>query len=220
MFCPCCGAENEKGSRYCASCGNELSRTSGSGSEERPRSGSVGTTLKRLVGTTRRARLITAGTVTALLVAIVAFIALAPADDEAAVPQDGLTRALDARCVQHKVAIAAAQRRALASGTLAAVSRYGESMVPIAGQWRTELGRAEVPRDRTELVDALSAALLEVEIEAGTLGRAARESKRRELATAAARVDVATSHVEDAIQALELRRCGQLEISQGKLIRQ
>lgn len=165
--------------------------------------------------------MITAGTAAALIVAIAAFIALAPADDdEANVPQDALTRALDGRCVQHKAKIAASQQRALSLGTLAAVSRYGESIVPIAGEWRTELGRAEVPRDRTELVDALSAALLEVEIEAGTLGRAARESNRRELGTAASRLDAATAHVEGAIGELELQRCGDLEISQGRLIRQ
>lgn len=220
MFCPRCGAENEQGSRYCASCGNEFHRTSSTGDREPAKPGGFGAALERVVGTNRRTQMITLGTVVALIAAVAAFVALAPADDEATVPQDALTRALDVRCVQHKAEIAAAQRRALTSESLGAVSRYGESMVPVAGAWRTELGRAEVPPDRTKLVDALSAALLEVEIEAATLGRAARESKHRELATAAARVDAATAHVEDAIQALELERCSDLVISQGHLIRQ
>jgi uncharacterized protein YfaS (alpha-2-macroglobulin family) len=165
--------------------------------------------------------MVTIGTVVALLVAIAAFIALSPAnEDDSSVPQDALTKALDAKCVQHKAQIAAAQRRALTAGSLAALSRYGESLVPIAGEWRTELRRAEVPPDRSELVAGLGAALLEVEIEAGTLGRAAREARRGELATAAARVDAATTHVEAAIRALELERCAKLEISEGRLVRQ
>jgi hypothetical protein len=175
--------------------------------------------MERLVGTTRRSRMVTLATVGALLVAVAAFIALAPTDDND-VPQDALTRALDARCVQHKTAIAAAQQQALTAGTLTAVSRYGEWIVPLAGEWRKELNSAVVPADRAEPVGGLSAALLEVEIEAATLARAARESNRRELATAAARVDVATSHVEDAIHSLQLERCGHLEIAQGRLVRQ
>jgi hypothetical protein len=56
--------------------------------------------------------MVTIATVVALLVAVVAFIALAPTDDDPTVPQDALTKALDARCVKHKAEIAAAQARA------------------------------------------------------------------------------------------------------------
>lgn len=165
--------------------------------------------------------MLTAATAIAIAIAVAAFIALSPAnEDETTVPQDGLTKALDASCVRHKTAIANAQQRALGTGTIAGVSRYGESMVPILGEWRLELARAEVPPARTKLTDALSAALLEVEIEAGTLGRAAREGKRQEVAAAAARVDAATANTESAIHALELQRCGHLEIAQGRLIQE
>jgi hypothetical protein len=221
MFCPRCGTENDEGSRYCVSCGSDLpAKTPTPDRSDAPKEEGFKAGLNRFVGTTKRTRMVTIGTAIALLVAIAAFIALSPADEGSSVPQDALTKALDARCVQHKAEIAAAQRRALTTGTLVALSRYGDSMVPIAGEWRTELRRAEVPPDRTELVAGLSTALLEVEIEAGTLGRAARESRRAELSTAAARVDVATSNVEAAINSLELERCGRLQISQGRLIRQ
>jgi predicted outer membrane protein len=183
-------------------------------------SGGFKASFERLVGTSRQSRIVSAGTASAIVVAVVGFIALAPSSNDAAVPQDALTRALDARCVEHKAEIAAAQRQALKTGTLTAVSEYGESMVPIVGEWRMELSRADAPPDRIGLVDALRAALLEVEIEAGTLGRAARESNRNELATAAARVDAATSNVETAIHDLELERCGAVEIKQGRLVRQ
>jgi hypothetical protein len=165
--------------------------------------------------------MVTIGTVAALLVAIAAFIALAPAsEDDASVPQDALTKALDARCVQHKAEIAAAQRQALRAGTLEAVGRYGESIVPVAGEWRSELGSADVPSSRAKLVAALSAALLEVQIEAGTLARVARESNRRGVAVSAARVDAATENVEAAIGSLNLQRCSQLSVDQGHLVRQ
>ena len=165
--------------------------------------------------------MISLATAIALVVAIAAFIALAPADeDDAGVPQDALTKALDASCVRHKEEIATMQQRALKVGTLAAVSDYGESIVPIAGEWKDELDKAAVPPDRATLVSGLSAALLEVQIEAATLARAARESNRRELATAAARTDAATANVEAAIAGLELERCGQLEIRAGQLVRQ
>ena len=221
MFCPRCGAESEGGSRYCASCGSELPRQGdGDRSGTEKEDGGFGPTVARIVGNSRRARIVTAATVTAIAAAVIAFIALAPANDEPAVPQDGLTKALDASCVRHKADIAAAQEQALTVESLNGVGGYGESIVPIVGKWRAELRRAEVPPDRAALVDALSAALLEVEVEAGTLGRAAHESNRREVATAAARVDVATSHVEEAIGSLELQRCQGLQIAEGKLVRQ
>jgi len=228
MFCPRCGAENQAGSRYCVSCGNELDESRSPSSSSSPKSQTekeqrqgFRAGLDRVIGTTRRARLISLGTAAALIVAVVAFIALAPADDdEQSVPQDAFTKALDASCVGQKTKIAAAQQQALKLGTLAAVSSYGESIVPIAGAWKDELDKAVVPADRTALVDTLSAALLEVEIEAATLARAARESNRRELATAATRTDAATANVEVAIQGLGLERCSQLEIAAGRLIRQ
>src|SRR5690242_14329725 len=127
MYCPRCGAENDEGSRYCASCGSALPRneagehprheddadpTSSASSTGGTGSGGIGGAFGRIVGTTRKARLISAGIVVALVVAVVAFIALG-SDDEKTVPQDGLTKAMDANCVHHKVQIAKAQAEAL-----------------------------------------------------------------------------------------------------------
>jgi hypothetical protein len=175
--------------------------------------------LGRIVGTTRKARLVSAAIAIAIVVAVVAFIALG-SDDEETVPQDGLTKALDANCVHHKVQIAKAQAEALNGGDLAAVSSYAGSMVAMAGEWRMQLGRLNVPADRAARVEGLEAALLEVQIEAGTLARSAGEGDKAEIAASAGRVDGATANVENAVQDLELERCSQLIFSSGRLIRE
>lgn len=221
MFCPRCGAENEAGSKYCASCGNELRRKEKTGGAADPDSAeaTLGRRAGALLGGDRRTRLVTLGTVAALIVAVVAFLALSASDD-ADIPQDAYTRALDARCVQHKGEIAAAQRAALGGGGLPAVADYAGKVVPIAGDWRLELGRGTVPGDRADLVAALQKALLEVQIEAGALARVAREADSRQVAKAAARVDAATANVEAAVSSLGLSRCTGLVVSQGQLLRQ
>jgi hypothetical protein len=222
MFCPRCGAENEEGSKYCASCGNELRSKEKAGGEGELGNGEA-TLSKRagaLFGRDRRSRLVTLGTVAAIAVAAIAFFALASDDGGTDVPQDAYTRRLDASCVQHKGEIATAQRSALGGGGLAAVADYAGKVVPIAGDWRLELGRGAVPADRVDLVAALQRALLEVQIEAGALARVAREAGPRQVARAAARVDAATANVEAAIDSLGLARCGDLVVAQGRLIRQ
>jgi hypothetical protein len=175
-----------------------------------------------LIGRDRRTRLLTIGTALALVVAVVAFLALdsGSEEEEPTVPQDAFNRELDTACVGHKGEIAAAQRAALEQGGVAAGVAYAEAFVPIVGEWREELGRAATPVDRTELVDSLDGALLEVQIEAGAFARVLRERSKRELPTSAANLEAATENVEAAIAALELERCSRLRISQGRLVAQ
>ncbi|HEU4393583.1 MAG TPA: hypothetical protein VFR04_08120 [Solirubrobacterales bacterium] len=159
----------------------------------------------------------TLGTALAVVVAAIAFVALDPSDDST-VPQDAYNLAIDQNCVRHKKQIAAAQRDALALGGQAGVSRFADSLVPIAGEWRMDLGRATVPIDRSEAVAALDTALLEVEIQAGTLARVAREADGRATLASAARVDAASQQVEAAVEALELERCELLSVEVGSLV--
>ena len=221
MFCPRCGAESDEGSKYCASCGAELPKKAAVDGGDA--SGRIGfrDRLAGLIGRDRRTRVVTLGTALAIVVAIVGFIALDASDDEDAdIPQDAYTQALDSACVQHKKEIAKAQGEALSAGDLDAVSRYAGALVPITGAWRLELKRSGPPVDRTALAAALEAALLEVQIEAGTLARVAREGKAREAAEVAARVDAATANVETAIDGLGLARCGSLLVGQRQTVGQ
>ncbi len=222
MFCPRCGAESDEGSRYCASCGADLPKQKGEGSAEgtdaRP---ALRERIARLAGRDRRARIVTLGTVAAILIAVAAFLALDSSSDEAPdASQDAYTKALDVACIGHKREIAAAQGTALTSGSLTAVGSYADSLVPIVGEWRLELSRGGVPADHADSVEALGAALLEVEIEAGTLARLAREADPKKVTEAAARVDAATTNVEAAISSLGLARCGRLAVGQGQVVSQ
>jgi hypothetical protein len=222
MFCPRCGAESDEGSRYCASCGAELPKKAKAADSEGAATGSsLGERLEGLIGRDRRTRIVTLGTAAAILIAVVAFLAIDASNEEGSeVPQDAYTRSADAACVQHKAEIAEARRTALAGGGLPAVGRYADSLVPIAGEWRQELNRSSAPADRAETVDALEAALLEVEIEAGTLARVARESDPREVTEVAAQVDAATVNVEATIDSLGLQRCAQLAVAQEQAVGQ
>jgi hypothetical protein len=222
VFCPRCGAESEKGARYCASCGADLPRAdkTGSAADAAAKQEPTGTRerLNRVIGTTRKARIATLGTATAIAIAIAAFVALAPSDDETAVPQDAYTRKTDVNCVEHKQQIADAQQLALESGGTAGAIAFADALVPIAGEWRDDLDGAAVPADRVEAVDTLDTALLAAEVQAGTLARVAREGDREAMLVAAGGVDEASRQVEAAVEALELERCQLLTVSVGTLV--
>jgi hypothetical protein len=204
MYCPHCGVENEQGNRYCVGCGSELARSG------TPPARSLGPRewIERLIGTTRRARLLSAATVGAVVIAIVAFVLLEPGADTAA--EDSFTALADRTCVTHKQTIAAlewqvAQRQV-------GVSAFAGALVSVVEEWRQDLQRSPVPPKHAEGVQALNSALLDVVIEAGALARIARGGDSAQTLTQAGLVDEATARVGRTVDDLGLSNCSEVEI--------
>jgi zinc-ribbon domain len=208
MYCPRCGAENQQGDRFCASCGAALP-----GTREARKRRSFREWIAELVGTTPRARWLSAGTAAAIVVAVVAFLALKPSDDE--IPRDGYTIAADRLCVQSKNEISAAAKRSLASNRPTDFVSYADRLVPLVAEWRSKFGALEVPEGRGDEAQDLDTALRDVEIESGTLARVAREGDRKQLIAQAQEVEQRTGAVESAIAALNLDHCAHLSVGPG-----
>jgi hypothetical protein len=139
--------------------------------------------------------------VLALVVAVVAFIALKPADDS--IPRDSYTVAADQICLDAKTQILAVEGKARAGAT-AALAR---ELVPIVATWRAGFEGLEAPTDRADLAQDLEAALLEAEAKIAGLGRVADQSDKREIVVSAEEADAASAKVEEAVASLGLSEC-------------
>jgi hypothetical protein len=192
VYCPRCGSPNEPGDRFCGACGAALRETA---PRERrtPRD-----RLARLFGTTRRARLVSAATVVALVATVAAFIAL---NADEGIPRDAYTIAADGICLQAKREIVLARK---GDGDPSSFSR---SLVPIVGGWRAQLRELSVPPDRIEQARQLEAALLVAELRIAKLARVAERGDGRAALASAKRADGASAAVEEAVASLGLSEC-------------
>jgi hypothetical protein len=206
VYCPRCGTLNEAGDRYCSSCGSALgredSKTGGRSARER---------LGSLVGTTRRARAISAATALAVLIAIVAFIALDPDDGE--IPRDEFTLAAERICLNAKREIYVTGQRFRAGDGKGGASAFARDLLPAVSGWRLRFAKLEVPADRSEQAAQLTAALREVEARIAELARAAEDSDPEPVvASAGARADRASTAVEEAVSSLGLDECASVRL--------
>jgi hypothetical protein len=201
MFCPHCGTNNQTGNRYCVGCGSDLSGSAASRREQV----SVRMRLAHAIGATRRARLLSAATALALLVAIGAFAALKPGAENAA-SEDFFTRATDRSCLKEKRTIAALERNTLQQSEPDIVTFAG-ALVSVVAEWRSSLQESPVPPIHSGPVAVLESALLQTVIRAGALARVARGGNPARVAAQAQLVDKASSQVDRAIETVGLARC-------------
>jgi hypothetical protein len=142
--------------------------------------------------------MISIASIAALLIAVAAFIAIAPSDDDS-IPRDRYTLAAERICLQSKQHIVAAANEGGGA--------YARQLVPIVVRWREEFAGLRVPDDRTEQARQLDEALREVEIEVAALARISEDGDRGRMLASAKRTDRATAEVEQAIAALGLSEC-------------
>jgi hypothetical protein len=207
VFCPRCGKEAESGDRFCSSCGASLpKREEKEAAAERP---SLRERVSRLAGRTRRERIITLGTVAAIAVAIIAFVALDPADDEDAPPPDAYSIAADQICVKAKRELARAARRAGGSDP----TGYASDLVPIVAEWRSTTADLVPTPERSQGAAELDVALRDVMVDASALARMGREGADEEaIAEQVGVVEETSTSVEQAIDDLGLERCAVLQL--------
>lgn len=205
MYCPRCGAPNEEGDRFCSACGAGLRESSAEKESISPRE-----RLRRIIGTTRKARILTAATAVAFLVAIVAFFALNPGEDS--IPRDAYTLAAERLCLDAKAEIVATERQAAKGET----SEFARGLVPIVASWRSGLSELKVPSDQVEKADLLEAALLEAEVKIGKLARVASQGDTDATVASAKQADAASADVEEAVAGLGLTQCARATIGLGR----
>lgn len=202
MYCPRCGSPNEPGDRFCSSCGATLRKAD----SESKSSGRLGERLGRIAGESPRSRLLTVGTVLALVIAIAGFIALSPEDDET-IPRDSYTLTAERICLGAKRQIVAAEQGAVRQAERGDGSAIARALVPIVAGWRAELGVLKTPEDRVQKAAELDRALRDVEIQVAKLALVADTGNRERTLAQARRVDAETAGVEAATASLGLSEC-------------
>ncbi len=171
--------------------------------------------LERVFGTTARARLVSAVTSVAIVVAIVAFFSLKPSKEIA--PEDSYLHGIDRSCVAEKERISTLEADTLRQRP-PNLKKFAFALVTVVAEWRSDLKATPPPPVNAEGARALESALLAVLIEAGTLARVAREGRSASVVGARAHlVDEATARVDRAIEGLGLERCPHIDVGpQGR----
>lgn len=198
MFCPRCGAESPADVRYCHACGAELPRQA----DEEPAAGSsrrsrAGERLGRLVGRTRRERVVSALIAVFLVIAVIGFIALDPVEDD---DTRASRESLDAACLAAKSQIVdAANALAEPRGP----ERYALEVVVTMMDLRDVAGASGL-----DGAEGLRAAALGAAVAAGRVGRLAREeASASTLSEAVQDSAAALEDLSSPTTALKLERC-------------
>jgi hypothetical protein len=207
MYCPRCGAENDDENRFCVDCGVELSKRSEAASTT---PASARERVRRLLGITPRARLLSAATAIAIAIAVAAFFALEPNSESAG--QDAYLSEIDRSCVAEKERISSLERETLLQRPLN-VEEFASVLVTIVAEWRSNLRATPPPPAHADRIAALESALTDVLIDAAALSRVAREGPPQAIGPRAGAVDEATALVDEALEEVGLTRCAGLLVT-------
>jgi hypothetical protein len=202
VFCPRCGTENAADNRFCVSCGSQL----GSGAASPKAKASVRERRTGMIGRSRKERLITAGTVVAVVVAVVAFLVIdSDTGDETPAPPAGA----DVACIQAKQAAAKAATQARGQGQ-AGFQSYSAQLIAALLDFRNTVLSSATPSDAAT---ELELALRDAAIDAGGLSRLARDGADGAVIARQARaLDSATNRVDTATEAFGLTNCAHVRI--------
>jgi zinc-ribbon domain len=213
MFCPRCGKPNEEGARYCSACGEELPEL-GEEAAEASRRPSLRERMGRLIGRSRRERLISAGIAIALVIAIAAVIAISTGGSE---HTDAYVEKADRMCIESKQALAAVGNRVSESqrDQKGALALYAGAAAEIVADWRSRLAGLDPPPDWKEASARLDEALAKFKDEADEVvirTEAGQDPRRLRTQLAAA-----GSHTQEATDALGLDGCAEAGLAIGRL---
>jgi hypothetical protein len=204
MHCENCGAEVSKGARYCAGCGAPL------GVKRPSRSVDWRERLAVLAGRTRRERLLAAGTVLFIVLAVAAFALLDTPND--GIPRDAFTLTAEKQCLQAK-RVVEKQRQATATAPQNGAARsFTDAVLSAVTDWRIALDGLQVPADRAREVKALDDSLLELIIRLGALSEAEDQGQGANVPTLTAAAEESTAGVEAAVKNLGLTDCAAVSL--------
>jgi hypothetical protein len=172
--------------------------------------------MGRLIGRSRRERLITAGTALAIVIAIVAVIVLVTDGSEGGDSQAYAQQA-DQLCGKYKRAIAIVAERASRSegDPAAALAVFGNPAVAIAARWSARLAALDPPRDEQPAAARLELAVAKFGVEARQVAQEAK--KGEDLSDLTARLGAAEARVQNAIEAAGLETCVKGQLGVGEL---
>ena len=175
----------------------------------------------RMVGSSRRERVITAVTVLVLLIVVAAFIAL-PADEgsdsEGQAQRDGYTTQAERICLDAKVDLAASGSATVADPPSNAISAYARDAKSATARARRRLASLDPPADRRQAAARVDSRLQVAQFEIARLAElASSRVGLTRLPEQTMRVEAAGAQVDRALRALGLTECAKLQVGLTRL---
>jgi hypothetical protein len=171
--------------------------------------------IEGVVGRTRRARIITAATVVALVGAVIAFIAIDPGGNssDGSSSENPYQASADNICVNAKNTLFGIGRQLFTPPQPAdALPKYLSASAQVARQTRSQLAALNPPDDLRVRADAFAARLAALAERTDAAAAAIRSNDTNRIQSAATQVERATAASDRASAALGLERCPRIQV--------